>query len=64
MTLTGISPCAGQGGDVGTQYRSGIYWHDEEQKAVAEARCAAIKRCAVEVKAADAFWPAENYHQQ
>lgn len=28
----------GQGGDVGTQYRSGIYYHTPEQKAAAEAK--------------------------
>lgn len=24
----------GQGGDIGSQYRTGIYWHDEEQRQV------------------------------
>ncbi len=31
---------------------------------VAEAHCAAIPNCAVEVTPASTFWPAEGYHQQ
>jgi len=53
-----------QGGDHGTQYRSGIYYHSPEQQRTAEAAVAAIPGCAVEVKPAAAFWPAEEYHQQ
>ncbi|QDZ19794.1 peptide methionine sulfoxide reductase [Chloropicon primus] len=54
----------GQGGDVGTQYRSGIYYHDEEQKKVAEEKKAQIEGAVTEVQAAAKFWPAEEYHQQ
>ena len=60
-----------QGNDVGTQYRSGIYYHTPEQKAAAEAT---IKRLtdagkykrpiATKVEPAPTFWVAEDYHQQ
>ena len=56
--------------DVGTQYRSGIYYHDEEQHKIARSvidRLTAeryFKRSIVtEVKPASTFWPAEEYHQ-
>jgi peptide-methionine (S)-S-oxide reductase len=61
----------GQGNDFGTQYRTGVYYHSEEQRAIAEARFAreqekygAKKKIATECKAAAPFWPAEKYHQQ
>ena len=65
-------PCAclplpqknGQGGDIGSQYRTGIYWHTPEQQQVAQARLAAIPGCAVEAEPFRIFWPAEQYHQQ
>ncbi len=47
-----------QGNDVGTQYRSGIYYHSEAQRQVAEERCAKIPGCAVEVAPAGVFYPA------
>ena len=53
-----------QGNDVGTQYRSGIYVYNDEQKKVAEAKCAAIKGCVTEILPATTFHPAEDYHQQ
>jgi peptide-methionine (S)-S-oxide reductase len=31
-----------QGNDRGTQYRSGVYWHDEEQRAAAEQKFAEV----------------------
>lgn len=59
-----------QGNDVGTQYRSAIFWHDETQKAEAEALIAELTRDGVfpapivtEVTPATAFWPAEDYHR-
>jgi len=59
-----------QGNDVGTQYRSAIFWHTPEQKAEAEAVIAELtsaKQFAVpivtEVTAATTFYPAEDYHQ-
>jgi len=59
-----------QGNDVGTQYRSAIFWHTPEQKAEAEAviaELAASKQfdapIVTEVTAATTFYPAEDYHQ-
>ena len=57
-----------QGNDVGTQYRSGIYWTTEAQKTVVEA---AVKKAqsqlnrpiVTELAPLKAFWPAEEYHQ-
>jgi peptide-methionine (S)-S-oxide reductase len=60
-----------QGPDVGTQYRSVIFYHTPEQEAAAHAskrgleRAGAFKRPIVtEIAAASAFWRAEEYHQQ
>jgi len=58
-----------QGPDVGTQYRSIILAHSEEQGAAAEgSRARAQSRfdrpIATEVKPFVAFYPAEDYHQQ
>merc|ERR1711904_599765 len=53
-----------QGGDVGTQYRSGIYYHTEEQKKVAEEKKSKVQGAVTEIQAAKTFWPAEQYHQQ
>jgi peptide-methionine (S)-S-oxide reductase len=57
-----------QGNDVGTQYRSGIYWHDEAQKPViervlAEANAALGGRVVTEVKPVSNYSAAEAYHQ-
>jgi peptide-methionine (S)-S-oxide reductase len=62
-----------QGNDIGTQYRSGIYFSDDKQKATAEiarqaydrALCAAGHEPATtEVEPASTFYYAEDYHQQ
>lgn len=62
-----------QGNDVGTQYRSAIYWTNEGQRAAAEAARdgydAALKAAGrgpitTEIRAAPPFYPAETYHQQ
>jgi len=58
-----------QGNDRGTQYRSGIYYHSEEQKDIAVKFIKEIQpkyqdKIVVEVKQAEKFWPAENYHQK
>lgn len=62
-----------QGNDVGTQYRSGIYVHDSQQREVAEAsRAAYAERLAAaglgaittEIEDATDFYYAEEYHQQ
>jgi peptide methionine sulfoxide reductase msrA/msrB len=59
-----------QGNDVGAQYRSAIFYADEDQRRVAEAVKARVeasgkwKRPIVtEIVPATAFWPAEEYHQ-
>jgi peptide-methionine (S)-S-oxide reductase len=62
-----------QGNDVGTQYRSGIYYADDEQKAAAEAsramyeqelKKAGYSAITTEVAPAPTFFFAEDYHQQ
>lgn len=56
-----------QGPDIGTQYRSGVFYLNDEQKAVAEKLVAELEakgmKVATEVTAASKFWPAEEYHQ-
>ncbi|MFL5729177.1 MAG: peptide-methionine (S)-S-oxide reductase MsrA, partial [Cytophagaceae bacterium] len=57
----------GQGPDIGTQYRSAIFYRNEEQKKTAEALIATLKKkgydVATEVTKAGTFWKGENYHQ-
>ena len=57
-----------QGPDVGTQYRSAIFYVSEAQKEAAEASKAALVEAghpiATLIEPADAFWMAEDYHQQ
>jgi peptide-methionine (S)-S-oxide reductase len=62
-----------QGNDVGTQYRSGIYWFTEAQRAAAEASrtmyqgrltAAGLGRITTEIREVDRFYYAEDYHQQ
>ena len=57
-----------QGADVGTQYRSAIYWHDPSQvevieKAVQQAQLRWSDPIVTEVRAFEVFYPAEDYHQ-
>lgn len=57
-----------QGADVGTQYRSVIFYHDEKQKAAAEkskseAQAELSNPVVTEIQPLKAFYPAENYHQ-
>jgi len=60
-----------QGPDVGTQYRSAIFFHDAEQEKAARAskeRLAASGKFArpivTEISPAQPFWRAEDYHQR
>ncbi len=60
-----------QGPDVGTQYRSAIFFHDPEQEAAARASKAALDSAArpgaavvTEITPATRFWMAEDYHQR
>ena len=59
-----------QGNDVGTQYRSAIFTHGEEQRRVAEEVRAEVDQSGkwprpvvTEIVAASTFHPAEKYHQ-
>jgi len=56
-----------QGPDVGTQYRSGIFYLDEQQKEIADKLVAELKEKGFEVKTeisrGGKFWAAEDYHQ-
>ena len=54
--------------DTGSQYRTGIFVHDETQRRLAEASKNAVaqrlqKPIVTEITAASQFWPAEDYHQ-
>jgi peptide-methionine (S)-S-oxide reductase len=62
-----------QGNDVGTQYRSAIFWHDERQRAAAlasrdmfqaELSRAGYGAITTEIAEAGPFYYAEQYHQQ
>ena len=59
-----------QGADVGTQYRSAIFYHTPEQKATAERVIAELQAqklweepVVTELKPLEAFYPAEEYHR-
>jgi peptide-methionine (S)-S-oxide reductase len=59
-----------QGNDVGTQYHSVIFYHSDEQKAVAEQTVRELDSSKIlsspivtEIVPLDAFYPAEDYHQ-
>ncbi len=60
-----------QGPDIGTQYRSAIFYHDKAQKAAAEASKAALQGSGrftgpimTEITPASKFYTAEEYHQK
>jgi len=60
-----------QGADVGTQYRSAIFFHDDEQKRTAEELIKELDRQKIwdrpivtEVTKLDKFYAAEDYHQE
>lgn len=60
-----------QGPDVGTQYRSAIFYHDDQQRAAAESSKAQLEERHVfprpivtEITPASEFYRAEDYHQQ
>ncbi|MBL8190167.1 MAG: peptide-methionine (S)-S-oxide reductase MsrA [Acidobacteria bacterium] len=59
-----------QGADIGSQYRSAIFHHSEEQRAIAEQVIAELTAAGIwsnpivtELTAAPVFYPAEDYHQ-
>lgn len=60
-----------QGADVGTQYRSAIFYHSEEQRQIAEQLVRELSEQQVfrnpivtEIVPATTFYPAEDYHQE
>ena len=62
-----------QGGDIGTQYRSALYWFGDEQRMIAERSLAdyagalsekGYPTISTEVREAPTFYYAEEYHQQ
>jgi peptide-methionine (S)-S-oxide reductase len=53
-----------QGPDVGTQYRSVIFYYDDEQKAQALAAKEKIKKAVTQIEPASTFYRAEEYHQR
>ena len=60
-----------QGADVGTQYRSAIFYHDDEQKSIAEGLIKDLnaqkiwdKPIVTQVEKLDKFYLAEDYHQE
>lgn len=60
-----------QGGDVGTQYRSAIFYHNEQQKAIAEKLITELdaarlwkKPVVTQIVPLDKFHPAEDYHRK
>lgn len=61
-----------QGADVGTQYRSEVFYHNEEQKTITEEYIQLLltdatfgfgKRIVTKISSATVFYPAEEYHQ-
>ena len=59
-----------QGPDIGTQYRSAIFYFDSEQKKIAEESLKkrqdiiGSRKIVTEITKADDFWKAEEYHQK
>jgi len=60
-----------QGWDIGTQYRSAIFYHNDEQRKLAEKSKAALdatdqyfEPVVTEITPSGPFWKAEKYHQQ
>ena len=60
-----------QGGDVGTQYRSAIFYHDEEQRHTAEEVVRELEAehvfdepIVTKIEPLEAFYPAEEYHRE
>jgi len=60
-----------QGGDVGTQYRSAIFYHDDEQRRTAEGVVRELEAehvfdepIVTKIEPLEAFYPAEEYHRE
>ena len=59
-----------QGNDIGTQYRSGVFYHTDEQRLLVKEFIAALedaqhfpRALVTEITPASIFYPAEDYHQ-
>ncbi|WP_019519841.1 peptide-methionine (S)-S-oxide reductase MsrA [Faucicola boevrei] len=56
-----------QGNDIGSQYRSAIFYTNENQKIIAETMITSLKNQGINIvtqlKPSDIFYPAEDYHQ-
>ena len=68
FTLHDATQLNRQGNDVGTQYRSVIYYHNEQQKAESQAMIDALQKqirepIVTELSPLTNFYPAEQYHQ-
>jgi peptide-methionine (S)-S-oxide reductase len=68
FTLHDATQLNRQGNDVGTQYRSVIYYHTKQQKAEAQTMIAALQKqirepIVTELSPISNFYPAEQYHQ-
>ena len=60
-----------QGPDFGSQYRSAVFWHDDEQRAAAEQKISEVNASGkwqdpvvTQLAKAPEFWRAEEYHQR
>ncbi|MFC1969907.1 peptide-methionine (S)-S-oxide reductase MsrA [Chloroflexota bacterium] len=60
-----------QGADTGSQYRSAIFYHNEQQKAIAEELVGELNKARLrekpivtQIAPLDAFYPAEEYHRE
>jgi peptide-methionine (S)-S-oxide reductase len=60
-----------QGNDAGTQYRSAVFYHSEDQKKIAETLKQKLDESGAwgdsivtEITAFEKFWPAEDHHQR
>jgi peptide-methionine (S)-S-oxide reductase len=60
-----------QGPDFGSQYRSAVFWHNDEQRAAAEQKITAVNASGkwpdpvvTQLGEAGPFWRAEEYHQR
>jgi peptide-methionine (S)-S-oxide reductase len=60
-----------QGVDIGTQYRSAIFYHNEQQKAIAEELIGELNKARLwkkpivtQIAPLDKFYPAEDYHRE
>ncbi|MEP3388197.1 MAG: peptide-methionine (S)-S-oxide reductase MsrA [Reichenbachiella sp.] len=64
-----VTQVNGQGPDIGSQYRSIIFYQSAEEKQIIEAKIKALnaelapEKVAAEVKVFEKFWVGENYHQ-